>query len=91
MATYTGPAELIPLDGGSPFSADVQLHSFKRGYLKDWAGHGTAQGDDFFPVETGKYTIRLPNGSEGTIFVSNVSMDGDRVDVTLLGSGPAPF
>ena len=93
MASYAGPAELIPEGGGAQLDVDVELVSRKP----RWSGHFVLTSTRALPVDAvgSRYTIRLPNGREGAVLISNVGrrwIEGaGRQRVNVLGDGPVPF
>lgn len=88
MSQYQGPATLIASDG-TETQVDVALTIGRRGHLKEWHGQCIIGVDQHLGLET--YTIRLPNGREGQVLVSNVQYGAGGVAVTLAGSGKPPF
>ena len=75
----------------------MRLRTFQRGQIPGWRGVGAPRDKEVLFVEHGKYTLRLANGSEGTVLMSNLSRTGGiggrpvTVRLTLDGVGPAPF
>ena len=98
MASYTGNAELIPEDGGSPIAVEVRLHTVNRGRsLTGWGGTAIRTGGELLRSDQGpQYTLRLPSGNEGTLFVKRAPINwrlatGLHQRIHVEGSGPAPF
>ena len=97
MASYSGNAELIPEGGGAPIPVDARLGTEKRGHLSAWRGTVFPTGDDLLRSDRGpQFTLRLPNGDEGTLFVRRAPINwhlarGTQQRIHVEGSGPAPF
>lgn len=88
--SYQGPANIGDVDFD-----DVHLHEEREGHLRSWEG-GTsflsaAAPAGFTPnAADGPVTVRLPDGREGNVLVTNVAFDGQRWTLDLQGTGPAP-
>ena len=98
MASYSGNAELIPEDGSSPIPVEVHLRSTKRGrHLTTWGGTAIRTGGELVKSDQGpQFTLRLPNGNEGTLLVRRAPINwrlasGPHQRIHVEGSGPAPF
>jgi hypothetical protein len=62
------------------------------GGLVEWAGRMTGPADWFALYSKGEpLTIRLPAGSEGTVLLTDLSLDDPGSDVGFKGSGEPPF
>jgi len=81
---YEGPATLITEDG-TEHQADVALYVQTDGHLKQWLGNATLATT---PV-LGDGRLRMPDGREGAIILTNMTTGSD--EVTLQGSGRPPF
>lgn len=87
-SSYNGPAIIVTADGTEfDVQAELATHQQANGFLT-WSGY--LHGDDgqlWDTYNAGSVTIRLPDGSEGTIDAK--SFGWTQLDVS--GSGKPPF
>lgn len=86
--SYQGPATLITGDGAE-FDVDADLYVDSDGGMKTWLGAVTVAADTSGPALLAVERLRLPDGREGRIIVSAVTVGSGLVDVQ--GAGPAPW
>jgi hypothetical protein len=65
------------------------------GGVQGWGGDLYPLGDDLLTIDAGAYTLRLPDGSEGEILISNLRISssvgrGARSSATFRGNGAPP-
>ncbi|WP_143138770.1 hypothetical protein [Lentzea waywayandensis] len=89
MFSYSGEAELTFADGRTVSLSAVNLRESQgRGGLKEWSG--TAQ--TATPIMADAARIKLPNGAEADVLVTNVQVSSSApgARLTLSGSGLPP-
>ena len=94
MSYYHGPAELLDGEGNVIIETTVYLRKTQRSGLWEWGGQ--VDPTSIVPNFDDVGTIRLPDGNEGTVIVSDQRVSGGGPFGTsqtawLQGSGPAPF
>lgn len=95
MMNYSGEAELIP-ESGDAIPIRATLRQGQTGRLKSWDGRIASADGRLLHIDPGQYTIRMPDGQEGTLLVRSVSFTsrlgvGTIQSIDVSGSGPAPF
>ena len=94
MAQYSGPASLIPEGSDVAFKVTAHLRTGKDGYHTTWGGHAVPTGTEFHPINTGEYTMRLPDDSETALLVTDapINVRGASISqrIELAGMGDPP-
>lgn len=94
MTNYSGAAELIP-ESGDAIPIRATLRQVQSGRLESWSGRIASADGALLHINPGTYTIRMPDGQEGTLLV-NPKLNwragtGTTQSIDVLGSGAAPF
>ncbi|MFJ4990056.1 hypothetical protein ACIP9H_40450 [Streptomyces sp. NPDC088732] len=90
MTTYNGPATVVASGTEYPVTAELTIST--DGAMKEWRGTITAQDEaaawEIFNTDSPKLRID-PDGQERDFITW--TYDADAADVSIHGSGPAPF
>lgn len=99
MELYNGPAQVVATNGDTVASAHVgySVRTNPRTGMLSWRGTLTEIHPEH-SLEPSQYELRLPDGRQGTILISNlrVSISNLRQSLnsseraTFVGSGPNP-
>ena len=77
-----------------PYKVKVELRTGKEGYRTTWGGHAVPVGTAFHAINSGSFEIRLPDGTEATLEVTNARISGDGESISqrieLTGTGDPP-
>lgn len=85
--TYSGPATLID-DDGNETDVDITITVTGTPALQEWSAYGTAIHGQADPMNG--TVLRLPNGNEGKVLVTNYTF-GSHASISIVGaSGPPP-
>jgi hypothetical protein len=88
--SYSGPATLLDVNGNET-EVDITIRVIGLSDLQEWRADGVVtSADETDPM--GAVTLRLPNGNEGAVLVSNVRFNpGGQAAISMVGSnGPPP-
>jgi hypothetical protein len=91
MSNYAGPFTLVD-DNGSEYEVEGSFRAEgSPGGLRSWSGTFTS-GPDVGNLAGARLTLRLPDGGEGAVLVSNLSFGsgGGGMRGEFAGTGPAP-
>lgn len=86
-----GPATLVTHDGAEiPVTATLRIVRPRIG-LPSWEGRVSGIHDLWDAFQTQDAKLRIPNGREGDIILTQLGGTGNPTGAQIQGSGPPPF